>query len=294
MIEQASKWVDFELLDAGNGEKLERWGEYLLRRPDPQAIWDRDPKLTKKWETPDLFYHRSATGGGTWEARKNIPSEWQINYNNLTFNIKPTAFKHTGVFPEQAVNWEWIGKKVQEAKAKSNAKIRVLNLFAYTGGASLAAAAAGAEICHIDASAGMNAIAKRNFHASQLEGQHVRIITEDAVKFVEREFRRGSRYDAIIMDPPVYGRGPSGQLWELERALTDFVRLTTRILTDHPLFFLINAYATTFSSQALANILTLELSNKYGGAITFGELGLPLSSRELVLPCGLFARWSQT
>lgn len=295
MIELASNWVNFELLDAGNGEKLERWGGYLLRRPDPQAIWDRASQLIDKWEHPDLFYHRSAKGGGSWEVHKHAPSEWQIKYNDLVFNIKPTAFKHTGVFPEQAVNWEWIGKKIKEAKtSKSDAKVRVLNLFAYTGGASLAAAAAGAEICHIDASAGMNTIAKRNFHASHLEGQNVRIITEDAVKFVERELRRGSRYDAIIMDPPVYGRGPSGQLWEIEQALTNFIKLTKNLLSDQPLFFLVNAYATSFSSQALANILTLELSNEYGGAITFGELGLPITSRALVLPCGLFARWAKT
>jgi 23S rRNA (cytosine1962-C5)-methyltransferase len=289
MIDIAQNWKDYELIDAGEEEKLERWGKYILRRPDPQAIWDRshDSKTLKLWNEPDMFYHRSSQGGGNWENNTRVPEGWLINYKELKFNIRPTAFKHTGLFPEQASNWEWLINKIRNSKSE----IRILNLFAYTGGATVACMYAGAHVTHVDASKGMTQVAKQNIEVSKLDNTKVRFIVDDAVKFVEREIKRGNSYDGIIMDPPAYGRGPTGQLWEIERDLTNLVDLCTQILSGKPLFFLINAYATTFSSIALENILEISISDKFEGKVTSGELGLKMSSRDLVLPCGLFARW---
>lgn len=287
MLLLADKWKDYELIDTGNGEKLERWGEYVLRRPDPQAIW---PLLDEwsLWKKPHGHYHRSSRGGGKWEYKKKMEESWTISYNELKFHIKPTGFKHTGLFPEQAANWDWIIDKIQNA----NRPIKVLNLFAYTGGATVASAYGGAaEVCHVDASKGMVNWAKENIALSNLQDRKVRFIVDDVVKFVEREIRRGNKYDAIIMDPPSYGRGPKGEIWKIEDEIFNLVNLCMQVLSDKPLFFLINSYTSGFSPYVMENILKLTIGTKHEGDIYSGELGLKASKLDTVLPCGIFARW---
>ncbi|MFD0694741.1 class I SAM-dependent methyltransferase [Paenibacillus sp. GCM10027628] len=283
----AKDWADYELLDTGGGEKLERWGTYVLRRPDPQIIWPL-VKETPVWQTADAHYHRSSSGGGQWQYRTELPERWTITYDQkLTFYIKPTGFKHTGLFPEQAVNWKWMIEKIQGA----GRPIKVLNLFAYTGGASLACAYAGAEVCHVDASKGVVQWAKENLHLSGMGSRPVRFITDDVFKFVQREQRRGSKYDAIIMDPPSYGRGPNGETWKLEDDLYPFIQTCMSILTDNPLFLLINSYTTGISATVLHNILSMAMKQKHGGTISSGEIGLPITHSGLMLPCGILGRW---
>ncbi len=282
----ADDWKDYELVDTGGGEKLERWGNYTLRRPDPQAIW---PVLgnEKAWAAADARYHRSSSGGGNWEFLKKLPSRWMIKYGELAFYVEPTGFKHTGIFPEQAVNWKWMDEKIKTA----GRKINVLNLFAYTGGATVAAAHASAEVCHVDASKGMIMRAKENLALSKLSGEPVRFIVDDVVKFVSRESRRGKTYDAVIMDPPSYGRGPNGELWKLEDELYGLISLCMEILTSKPLFFLVNSYTTGLSPTVIGNMLRLSMQRKYGGKVTADEVGLPVTATGLVLPCGAAGRW---
>lgn len=282
----ANQWKDYELLDTGNGEKLERWGSYILRRPDPQVIWPISNE-TGHWKTADGHYHRSSTGGGDWQFRTKMPERWTISYGELKFHIKPTSFKHTGLFPEQAVNWSWMMDKIRSA----GRPIRVLNLFAYTGGATIAAAAAGAEVCHVDAAKGMVQWAKENAQLSGLENSPVRYITDDVFKFVQREQRRGRQYDAIIMDPPSYGRGPNGEMWKLEQDLYPFLAFCSTILSPDPLFMLINSYTTGLSPSVLHNLLHMTVGQKHGGEIHCGEIGLPITASGLTLPCGILGRW---
>ncbi|HEY8344098.1 MAG TPA: class I SAM-dependent methyltransferase [Bacillota bacterium] len=283
----ANDWIDYELLDTGDGEKLERWGKYILRRPDPQVIWplvDQD----KHWNRAHARYHRSSSGGGSWEYFTELPEKWVISYHDLKFYVKPMGFKHTGLFPEQAVNWQWIINKIKGRRAP----VRVLNLFAYTGGASVAAAYAGAEeVCHIDAAKGMVTRAKENLRLSGLADRRVRFIVDDVIKFVQREIRRGRQYEAIIMDPPSYGRGPNGELWKIENELYNLVDLCLQVLSTEPLFFLINSYTTGLAPTVLRNILTLTMKKRYGGTITADEVGLPVSRSGLILPCGATGRW---
>lgn len=282
----ANEWKDYELLDTGGGEKLERWGGYILRRPDPQIIWPLQ-KETGMWKEAHAHYHRSSSGGGQWEEKVKLPERWTITYENLKFIIKPTGFKHTGLFPEQQVNWKWMMDKIRSA----GRPIKVLNLFAYTGGATVACASAGAEVCHVDAAKGMVLWAKENLQTSGLGDKPVRFITDDVFKFVQREQRRGNTYDAIIMDPPSYGRGPNGEMWKLETDLFRFVDSCRAILTPNPLFFLINSYTTGISSTVLTNILSMALKKEYGGSISSGEIGLPITASGLNLPCGILGRW---
>jgi len=282
----ADDWEDYEVLDTGNGEKLERWGNIILRRPDPQVIWPLE-KETDMWKQVHGHYYRSSSGGGHWEIYKKIPDKWQIRYHNLTFNVKPMGFKHTGLFPEQAVNWKWIIHKIQS----QSRTIRVLNLFAYTGGATVAAASAGAEVCHVDASKGMVTWAKENMVSSNLADRPVRFIVDDVVKFVKREKRRGREYDAIIMDPPSYGRGPNGEVWKIEDELYGLVEACVDVLSSKPVFFLINSYTTGLAPSVLTNILTLSMVKKYGGTVVSDEIGLPITKSGLVLPCGASGRW---
>ena len=285
----ADKWEQYRLIDSADGEKLEYWGDYLLRRPDPQAVWSlkSDKKL---WNKADAWYHRSKSGGGKWEyLNKKLPERWTVNYRNLTFNIKPMGFKHTGLFPEQAVNWDWFSELIK----KADRPIRVLNLFAYTGGATLAAASAGASVTHVDASKGMVTWAKENAAASGLSDAPVRWLVDDCVKFVEREIRRGNKYDGIIMDPPSYGRGPKGEIWKIEEKIHPFIQLCTQILSDDPLFFLINSYTTGLQPAVLSYMLNTELVKKIGGKVEAEEIGLPVSSNGLVLPCGASGRWEK-
>ena len=285
----ADKWIDYKLIDSAGGEKLEYWGKYLLRRPDPQAVWSIKSEKSL-WDKSDAHYHRSDKGGGHWEYLSNkLPERWTVNYRNLTFNIKPMGFKHTGLFPEQAVNWDWFSELIKE----SGREIRVLNLFAYTGGATVAALEAGASVCHVDASKGMVTWAKENVTSSGLADKSVRYIVDDVKKFVAREFRRGKQYDAIIMDPPSYGRGPSGEVWKIEDELFPLVEDCVKILSDKPLFFLINSYTTGLSAEILKNILTMTLKKKFGGKVTADEIGLPMSASGLVLPCGISGRWQE-
>lgn len=279
-------WNDYEVIDCSKGEKLERWGDYFLIRPDPQVIWDT-PRKHRGWKKPDGHYHRSAKGGGQWEFF-GLPQQWSVNYRNLTFQLKPFSFKHTGLFPEQAANWDWFGDLI----AQAGRPVKVLNLFAYTGGATLAAARAGAGVTHVDASKGMVNWAKENARSSGLEKAPIRWIVDDCVKFVEREIRRGSRYDAIIMDPPSYGRGPKGEVWKIEDAIHPLVKLCAGLLSDRPLFFLINSYTTGLAPSVLSYMLSVEIIPARGGAVTAGELGLPVTSTGLVLPCGASGRWS--
>jgi len=282
----ADGWKDYELIDAGNGEKLERWGGYILRRPDPQAIWPISAG-TEVWERADAHYHRSSSGGGRWEYIKKLPSRWTIKYGELSFYIEPTGFKHTGLFPEQAVNWDWIRDKIK----KSGRKINVLNLFAYTGGATVAAIHANAEVCHVDASKGMVTRAKENLELSGLRDRPVRFIVDDVLKFVAREKRRGRKYDAVIMDPPSYGRGPNGEVWKIEDELFGLISLCMDVLTDEPLFFIVNSYTTGLSPTVIENMLKLSLKKKFGGMVNADELGLKASATGLVLPCGSTGRW---
>ena len=280
-------WKDYEIIDVSCGEKLERWGDYLLIRPDPQAIW-HTKKEHDGWYHPNAHYHRSKKGGGSWEFI-DLPKQWQISYKNLNFELKPFSFKHTGLFPEQAVNWDWFSELIK----KADRPIRVLNLFAYTGGATVAALEAGAEVVHVDASKGMVTWAKENVVSSGLGDRPVRYIVDDVVKFVQRENRRGRQYDAIIMDPPSYGRGPSGEVWKIENELYPLIEECMKILSDKPLFFLINSYTTGLSAQVLINVLSMTVGRKYGGKITADEIGLTMKSNNLVLPCGISGRWQE-
>lgn len=282
----SKEWQDFEVIDAGFGEKIERWGQYTLRRPDPQVIWPWQ-KSKKIRDDVDAIYHRSPKGGGEWEYKKKIPQKWNIEYKNLKFLIEPTGFKHTGLFPEQAANWDWMDFMIRS----SNNRVNVLNLFAYTGGATIACSAAGAEVCHVDASKGMVNWAKDNQRLSDLADMPIRYIVDDCIKFVQREVRRGKKYDALIMDPPSYGRGPKGELWKLEDELFNLIEASSQILSDDPLFVLVNSYTTGFSPSVAANILDILLSKKHGGRIEAGEIGLPIKNTEIVLPCGSYSRW---
>lgn len=281
----ANNWKDYEVLDTSSGEKLERWGDYLLVRPDPQVIWNT-PFQNPGWKKKNGHYHRSAKGGGEWEFF-NLPEQWSINYNSLKFNLKPFSFKHTGLFPEQAVNWDWFGNKIRSA----NRPVKVLNLFAYTGGATLAAAAAGATVTHVDASKGMVAWAKENAASSGLAEAPIRWLVDDCVKFVEREIRRGSKYDGIIMDPPSYGRGPSGEIWKIEETIYTLVTLCEQLLSDKPLFFLINSYTTGLAPAVLTYMLGMAVEKKHGGRVEADEIGLLVKESNLVLPCGASGRW---
>ncbi|MBH5317877.1 class I SAM-dependent methyltransferase [Paenibacillus sp. GSMTC-2017] len=282
----ADKWNDYEVIDTGEGDKLERWGKYILRRPDPQIIWPIANEA-EHWNKVDGHYHRSNSGGGQWNMSSNLPERWTIGYGDLRFHIKPTNFKHTGLFPEQAVNWSWMMDKIRNA----GRPIRVLNLFAYSGGATVAAASAGADVCHVDAAKGMVQWAKDNAQLSGLESAPIRYITDDVFKFVQREQRRGRQYDAIIMDPPSYGRGPNGETWKLEENLYPFLQSCTSILSDNPLFLLINSYTTGLSPSVLHNLLHMTMKSKYGGQINCGEIGLPITKSGLNLPCGILGRW---
>ena len=281
----ANEWKDYEIIDMASGEKLERWGNIKLIRPDPQIIW-KNKSIPSEWKSENARYNRSSTGGGAWEYSKRLPESWQVKYKNLTFNIKPMGFKHTGLFPEQAVNWDWMINKIKQSKRD----IKVLNLFAYTGGATVACLSAGASVCHVDSSKGMTTWAKENVESSGLREKPVRFIIDDVVKFVQREIRRGNKYDAIIMDPPSYGRGKNGEVWQFENNIADLVELCTQVLSDNPLFFLINSYTTGISSKVLANLLELNMK-RYNGKITSGEVGLPMKNSKLVLPCGIYGRW---
>ncbi len=283
----ANNWKDYEILDMSNGEKLERWGKYILIRPDPQIIW-KEKSFPENWKKANAVYKRSRSGGGGWDYKNNLPNSWQISYKNLVFNIKPMGFKHTGLFPEQAVNWDWMTNKIKSSRRE----IKVLNLFAYTGGATVACLSAGASVCHVDSSKGMVAWAKENVISSKLQDRPVRYIVDDVIKFVQREIRRGNTYDAIIMDPPSYGRGTSGEVWQFENNISDLVELCTKVLSNNPLFFLINSYTTGISSEVLSNILRLNLK-KYNGKISSGEIGLPMSNSNLILPCGIYGRWEK-
>lgn len=304
----ADNWKDYEIIDCSGGEKLERWGRYTLLRPDPQVIWNT-PKKNKSWKKLNGHYHRSNKGGGEWEFF-DLPKQWDISYKlpidkavneysdrntapgTLTFNLKPFTFKHTGLFPEQATNWDWFSKIISEAVA-SGREIKVLNLFAYTGGATLAAASAGAKVTHIDASKGMVTWAKENAMSSGLENAPIRWIVDDCVKFVEREIRRGNKYDAIIMDPPSYGRGPKGEIWKIEDSIHSFIQLTSEVLSDDPLFFLINSYTTGLAPSVLTYMISTEIKAKHGGTVTSEEIGVPVTESGLVLPCGASGRWTK-
>ncbi|MBQ3064519.1 MAG: class I SAM-dependent methyltransferase [Clostridia bacterium] len=278
-------WKDYELLDTSNGERLERWGKYILVRPDPQIIWQGEGKHPM-WRRADAVYRRSAAGGGAWRENK-LPAEWRITYRDLTFLIKPMGFKHTGLFPEQAANWDWFSEKIKRA----GRPIKVLNLFAYTGGATVAAAKAGASVVHVDAAKGMVAQAKENARLSGLAEAPIRYIVDDCKKFVEREIKRGHFYDAIIMDPPSYGRGPSGEVWKIEDCVDELVTLAAKLLSKEPLFFLINSYTTGLSPMAMSYILDLRVKSRFGGRTRAEELGLRVSATGSYLPCGASARW---
>ena len=280
----ADNWKDYEVIDCSNGEKLERWGDYLLIRPDPQVIWDTH-KNHKGWKKKNGHYHRSKKGGGEWEFF-GLTNQWSITYGALTFQLKPFSFKHTGLFPEQAVNWDWCAEKIKNA----HRPLTVLNLFAYTGGATISAAKAGAKVTHVDASKGMVAWAKENALSSGLKDAPIRWIVDDCVKFVEREIRRGNKYDAIIMDPPSYGRGPKGEIWKIEDSIHPFIKLCANLLADNPVFFLINSYTTGLQPAVLAYMLELELK-KFHGFVTADEIGLPVSSNGFILPCGATGRF---
>ncbi len=284
----ADGWKDYEVIDTSKGEKLERWGNYILVRPDPQVIWDT-PRLHKGWKSRNGHYHRSSKGGGEWEFF-DLPKQWDIKYGELTFRLQPFSFKHTGLFPEQAVNWDWFSEKIKNVRDR---QVKVLNLFAYTGGATLAAAKAGAAVTHVDASKGMVTWAKENAEASGLGNAPIRYIVDDCVKFVEREIRRENRYDAIIMDPPSYGRGPKGEIWKIEDNIHSFVKLCAQVLSEEPVFFLINSYTTGLQPGVLAYMLSEELGKKYQGRVLAEEIGLPVTSNGLVLPCGASGRWER-
>lgn len=281
----SDNWKDYELIDATDGERLERWGKYILVRPDPQIIWKGEGK-SKLWKSADGVYRRSSGGGGGW-VKSKMPQEWTIDYKDLKFRIKPMGFKHTGIFPEQAANWDWFSSLIKNAQRP----IKVLNLFAYTGGATMAAAKAGAQVVHVDASKGMVAMAKENAQLSGLADAPIRYIVDDCKKFVEREIRRGNKYDGIIMDPPSYGRGPNGEVWKLEDNIDELVSLVAQVLSDEPLFFLINSYTTGLSPMTMSYIVDMKVGKRYGGRTEAGELGLNVSETGLKLPCGASTRW---
>ena len=283
----ADHWKDYEVIDTSKGEKLERWGKYILLRPDPQVLWDT-PKKNPAWKHLNAHYHRSKKGGGEWEFF-DLPEQWSIHYRDLTFHLKPFSFKHTGLFPEQAANWDWFSDLIKNA----NRPVKVLNLFAYTGGATCAAAKAGASVTHVDASKGMVTWAKENAQASGLADAPIRWIVDDCGKFVEREIRRGNHYDAIIMDPPSYGRGPKGEIWKIEEKIHPFIALCEKLLSDDPLFFLVNSYTTGLAPAVLTYLISTEVVAKHGGTVTSDEIGLPVSSNGLILPCGAAGRWQQ-
>ena len=283
---KADKWIDYELIDCSNGEKLERWGNVVLLRPDPQVIWDNG-NLRERYNNINSHYHRSNKGGGSWENLRKTPEAWKITYGDLTFNIKQMGFKHTGLFPEQAVNWDFMMNKIKSSKKE----VKVLNLFAYTGGASVACLKAGASVVHVDSSRGMVDWAKENVKASGMEDRSIRYIVDDVVKFVKREIRRGNKYDAIVMDPPSYGRGSNGEVWDIEKDLFELVKLCLDILVDEPLFFIINSYSTGLSKDIFTNVLKLTLGKKFSGKIYSDEIGIPIKNSDLVLPCGMYARF---
>ena len=287
-MEVANKWQDYEILDMANGEKLERWGNITLIRPDPQIIW-KEKTFPEKWKKADARYVRSSSGGGNWSYKNKLPKSWKITYNELTFNVKPMGFKHTGLFPEQAVNWDWMMNKIQNSKRE----IKVLNLFAYTGGATVACLKAGASVCHVDSSKGMCEWAKENVTSSGLRERPVRFLIDDVVKFVNREIRRGNKYDGIIMDPPSYGRGANGEVWKFEENIAPLIELCMNVLSEKPLFFLINSYTTGISSQVLENMLRLYMPKKAKGKFSHGEIGLPMTNSKLILPCGIYGRWEE-
>lgn len=296
----ADGWKDYEVLDASCGEKLEKWGDYTLVRPDPQVIWDT-PRETKGWKNRNAHYHRSARGGGEWEFFR-LPDEWNVSYmlpclssapRVLTFRLKPFSFKHTGLFPEQAVNWDWFSLLIQESlRQNPHRQPRILNLFAYTGGATLAAAAAGAAVTHVDASKGMVGWAKENASCSGLGNAPIRWLVDDCAKFVEREIRRGSRYDGIIMDPPSYGRGPKGEIWKIEECLWPLLRAAAQLLSENPLFFLINSYTTGLQPAVLSYLLNATVAKRFRGQTDAAEIGLPVRESGLILPCGASGRWT--
>lgn len=290
----ADGWKDYEVLDTSGGEKLERWGDYLLIRPDPQVIWNT-PKNARGWKRPNGHYHRSSKGGGEWEFF-DLPKQWQIHYDlgtcgRLTFNLKPFSFKHTGLFPEQAANWDWFSKLIQKEAAKRADKIKVLNLFAYTGGATIAAAKAGAHVTHVDASKGMVQWAKENAKDSSVPEENTRWLVDDCKKFVEREIRRGNLYDAIIMDPPSYGRGPKGEIWKMEDSIYELLELCSQILKKDALFFLLNSYTTGLQPGVLKYLLEAVIKPGRGGTVEADEVGLPVSKAHAALPCGAAGRW---
>lgn len=286
-MRKSDEWKDYELLDCSNGEKLERWGKYILLRPDPQIIWNTGSLYDKYRDRIDAIYHRSNKGGGYWENIKSLPSEWNVSYKELVFHIKQMGFKHTGLFPEQAVNWDFMMEKIRGA----NRPIKVLNLFAYTGGASVACLKAGASVTHVDSSRGMVDWCKENVRMNGLEDKPIRYLIDDVLKFVEREIRRGNHYDAIVMDPPSYGRGVNKEVWNIEKDLTHLIEQCMKILSDRPLFFLINSYTTGLSATTLLNLLTVTVQKKYQGIVTAGEVGLPITNSQLTLPCGIYGRW---
>ena len=286
MLRLSNEWKDYVCLDAGNGEKLESWNGIVLRRPDPQAMWD--VKDYAAWKNADGFYHRSDKGGGNWEFKKKLPEYWTVNYKHLVFKVTPTNFKHTGLFPEQATNWDFMMDKIK----KSKRPIKVLNLFSYTGAATMACSSAGAEVVQVDASKGMTEWAKENMHLSGLDDNKIRFIVDDCLKFVEREYRRGNKYDAIVMDPPSYGRGPNGEVWKFEKNLYVLIEACLKILSDKPIFFLINSYTTGISSIVLENILKTTILPLYpNGKVDAGEVGLPIKRDNMILPCGIYGRW---
>lgn len=284
----ANEWEDYIILDTGSGEKIEQWGSYTLRRPDPQVIWpwQKDEEIRNNVHA---IYHRSNRGGGEWEKLKNLPGSWVIGYKNLKFKVEPTSFKHTGLFPEQAVNWGWMIDKIKGSKRE----ISVLNLFAYTGGATLACASAGASVCHVDASKGIVSWCKRNAELSGLAEKPIRYIVDDCMKFIEREARRGKTYDAIIMDPPSYGRGPSGELWKIENELYRLLNSCIPLLSENPLFVLVNSYTTGFSPYVPANIMEMTIQKKAIGKVSADEIGLPVKDSGILLPCGIYTRWER-
>lgn len=283
----ANNWKDYECIDTANGEKLEKWGQFMLCRPDPQVIWDEkaQPRL---WSKADAHYHRSSSGGGKWSYSKPLPDAWQIRYRDLTFNVKPMGFKHTGLFPEQAVNWDYMRGRIEERLKSGAETVKVLNLFAYTGGATVACAKSGAAVTHVDAAKGMVLWAKENAASSGLSAAPIRYLVDDCMKFVEREIRRGNHYDAIIMDPPSYGRGPGGEVWKIEDSICNFVRRCALLLSDKPLFFVINSYTTGLSPTVLTNLMRICLP---GGKAECSEIGLPVTASQMILPCGATGRW---
>ena len=293
-MQYVTDFKDFELIDMSNGEKLERWGKYYLVRPDPQIIW-KEKSNPKMWNLMDARYIRSSTGGGHWEVIKKVPDSWKIEYNSLVFNIKPMGFKHTGLFPEQAVNWKYMMEKIAKRK-KSGKDVRVLNLFAYTGGATLACLKAGASVCHVDSSKGMVAWAKENVISSGFKDKPVRFIVDDVIKFVTREIKRGNKYDAIVMDPPSYGRGAKGEVWSIEKDLSNLLELCIKLLSDNPLFVIINTYTGGLSGNIISNLLSIKISNERQellskGNISYDEIGIISKDTNMSLPCGITTKW---